>query len=98
MRELLRALEDRERLVGLLDRTLSSNRVEVFLGAEAGSSAPLPISVVAARFAERGEPGGAVGVIGPTRMDYPVVVPLVAAAAEAMTAAIARREEPSKGG
>jgi hypothetical protein len=31
-------------------------------------------------------------------MDYPVVVPLVAAAAEAMTAAIARREEPSKGG
>jgi heat-inducible transcriptional repressor len=98
MRELLRALDDRERLVGLLDRALGSDRVEVFLGAEAGSAAPFPVSVVAARFEEHGEPGGAVGVIGPTRMDYPLVVPLVAAAAEAMTQAIARREEPPKSG
>lgn len=93
MRELLGALDDRERLVGLLDRAIGSDRVEVFLGAE-GGAAPYPVSVVAARFQERGEPGGAVGVIGPTRMDYPVVVPLVAAAAEAMTTAIARRDEP----
>jgi heat-inducible transcriptional repressor len=94
MRELLGALDDRERLVGLLDRAIGSDRVEVFLGAEGGSAEPYPVSVVAARFQERGEPGGAVGVIGPTRMDYPMVVPLVAAAAEAMTAAIARRDEP----
>jgi len=96
LRELLRALDDRERLVGLLDRALSSDRVEVFLPTEAGSVAPFPVSVVAARFQEGGEPGGAVGIVGPARMDYPVVVPLVAAAAEAMTAAIARREEPPK--
>ncbi len=93
MRELLRALEDRERLVGLLDRALSSDRVEVFLGAE-DAAAPYPVSVVAARYEEHGEPGGAVGVIGPTRMDYPIVVPLVAAAAEAATTAIARSRQP----
>jgi len=93
MRELLRALDDRERLVGLLDRALVSDRVQVFLGDET-SGMGFPVSVVAARYQERGEPGGAVGVIGPTRMDYPVVVPLVAAAAEAMSAAIARSTEP----
>ncbi len=93
MRELLRALDDRERLVGLLDRAVSTNRVQVFLGEETGSAVGYPVSLVAARYQERGEAGGAVGVIGPTRMDYPLVVPLVAAAAEAMIAAIARSQE-----
>jgi heat-inducible transcriptional repressor len=98
MRELLRALDDRERLVGLLDRAVSTNNVQVFLGEETGAAVGVPVSLVAARYQDRGEPGGAVGVIGPTRMDYPVVVPLVAAAAEAMSAAIARSSErdPSK--
>ena len=94
MRELLRALDDRERLVGLLDQALVSDRVQVFLGDETGSAVGYPVSLVAARYQERGGPGGAVGVIGPTRMDYPLVVPLVAAAAEAMSAAIARGQEP----
>jgi heat-inducible transcriptional repressor len=94
MRELLLALDDRQRLVGLLDRALVSDRVQVFLGEETGSAVGYPVSLVAARYQERGEPGGAVGIIGPTRMDYPLVVPLVAAAAEAMSAALARSQEP----
>jgi heat-inducible transcriptional repressor len=94
MRELLRALDDRERLVVLLDRALTSDRVQVFLGDEKGVGGGYPVSLVAARYQERGEPGGAVGVLGPTRMDYPLVVPLVAAAAEAMSAAIARGKDP----
>lgn len=98
MRELLRALDDRERLIGMLDRALVADRVQVFLGEESSAGGGYPVSVVATRYQERGEPGGAVGVIGPTRMDYPVVVPIVAAAAEAMSAAIARSQErdPSK--
>jgi heat-inducible transcriptional repressor len=97
MRELLRALDDRERLVGMLDRALLVDRVQVFLGEETSAAVGYPVSVVATRYQERGEPGGAVGVIGPTRMDYPIVVPIVAAAAEAMSAAIARQErDPNK--
>ncbi len=94
IREILRALDDRERLVGLLDRALVADRVQVFLGEETGAAAGYPVSLVATRYQQRGEPGGAVGVLGPTRMDYPMVVPLVAAAAEAMSAAIARSQEP----
>lgn len=95
MGELLRALEDRERLVSLLDRILAAQRVQVFLGEETSDAVGYPVSLVAARYAEEeGRPGGAVGIIGPTRMDYATVVPLVGATADAMTAALAR----SRGG
>jgi heat-inducible transcriptional repressor len=94
VREILRALEDRERLVVLLDRALDSDRVQVFLGEETSSAVGYPVSVVATRYREEdGVPGGAVGVIGPTRMDYPFLVPLVAATADAMSTAIVRQRE-----
>jgi heat-inducible transcriptional repressor len=93
LRDLMRALEDRERLVMLLDRALSSNRVQVFLGNETSENAGYPVSVVAAPYEEDGRPGGAVGVLGPTRMDYPGVVPLVGATADAISRALARSRE-----
>jgi len=99
LRNLMHALDDRERLVLLLDRTLASNRVQVFLGEETSEAVGFPMSVVAAPYEEEGKLGGAVGIIGPTRMDYPVVVPLVGATARAMTVALARAREgrtPSK--
>jgi heat-inducible transcriptional repressor len=96
MKDLLLALEDRERLVQLLDRTVGANNVQVFLGEEMRRAVGYPVSVVAAPYhGEDGRPGGAVGVIGPARMDYPVVVPLVGATAEAMTAALQRSRDGS---
>ena len=91
VRELLFALEDRERLLTLLDRTLGSTHVNVFLGEETEKMVGFPVSLVAAPYSEEdGEASGALGVIGPTRMDYPFVVPLVGATALAMSAAIRR--------
>jgi heat-inducible transcriptional repressor len=90
-RELLRVLEDRERLLSLLDSALASDNVSVFLGEEAAQAVGCPVSVVAAPFREEdGERAGALGVIGPTRMDFPFVVPRVSAAAEAISAALAK--------
>jgi heat-inducible transcriptional repressor len=95
IRELLHALEDRERLLTLLDRTVASKNVHVFLGEDTASMVGCPVSLVAARYHEEdGEPGGALGVIGPTRMDYQFVVPLVGATADAMSAALARQRDP----
>ncbi|HYP91360.1 MAG TPA: heat-inducible transcriptional repressor HrcA, partial [Polyangiaceae bacterium] len=88
-RELLRVLEDRQRLLALLDSALSSANVRVFLGEEAAQAIGCPVSVVAAPFHEEdGESAGALGIIGPTRMDFPFVVPRVSAAANAMSAAL----------
>lgn len=90
-RDLLRVLEDRERLLSLLDSALASDNVRVFLGEEAAQAVGCPVSVVAAPFSEEdGERAGALGIIGPTRMDFPFVVPRVSAAAAAMSTALAK--------
>jgi heat-inducible transcriptional repressor len=92
LKQLMLALEDREQLIKLLDLTLVSDQVQVFLGSESTRLVGYPLSLVAARYSwEDGEPRGAVGVVGPTRMDYPHLVPLVGATAEAMSAAMLRR-------
>jgi heat-inducible transcriptional repressor len=99
IRELLRALEDREHLVTLLDRILAARQVQVFLGEETSEMVGYPVSLVAAPYHEEsGRPGGAIGIIGPTRVDYPVVVLLVGATADAMSAALARSRDTTKHG
>lgn len=94
LRRVLNALEDHERLVNLLDRTMTANHVQVFLGGELGAEAGVEsLSLIAAPFRSReGEPAGAVGVLGPARMDYPVMVPLVGATADAVGTALSRAE------
>lgn len=86
-KRLMLALEDRKQLIGLLHRTLNSNNVQVFLGEDNEGDSPL--SVVAASFWRAdSDAGGAVGLLGPTRMDYPQLVPLVGAVAKAMSHAL----------
>lgn len=90
LKKLVLALEEREELVSLLDRTLSAGAVTVFVGSETGDLGGGELSLVLAPYADRGRVAGAVGVIGPTRMDYAKVMPLVDATATAMTEALAR--------
>jgi heat-inducible transcriptional repressor len=66
----------------------------VFLGEETADVVGFPVSLVAAPYSGvSGERRGALGIIGPTRMDYPHVVPLVGATAEAMSSVYARRKQ-----
>lgn len=90
VRELMGVLEEKEQLVLLLDRTIATERVQVFMGEDTGTLSDMPLSVVAAPFHEDGRPAGGLGIIGPTRMDYPTVVPLVGATASAVSAALSR--------
>jgi heat-inducible transcriptional repressor len=88
LKRLVRALEDREHLVGMLDRTIEAGVVTVFIGNEAGELADADLSLVVAPFGAEDHSGGTVGVLGPTRMDYTRMLPLVDAAAAALTAAM----------
>lgn len=90
LRDLMRALEEREQIVGLLDRIIETNRVQVFLGGDTESRVGVAVSVVAAPYGADGRPGGALGVIGPLAMDYPTVIPVVSATAEAMSSVLSR--------
>lgn len=83
-RQLLIVLEDRARLIRLLDRVLGSERVQVFLGQDAEIAPDESLSLIAAGFEQ--EPGvlGALGILGPREMNYPGLVSLVANMASAM--------------
>ena len=76
IRALFRALEEKEQLLAVLDRTLEAQELRIFIGAESGIVEP-DLAIVAAPYRVNGEVVGALGVIGPTRMDYSRIVPLV---------------------
>jgi heat-inducible transcriptional repressor len=93
LKGLVSALEDDvSAIVRLLDATVAAGGTSVVVGREAGELAGGQIAIVGASYSNlHGRTSGSVGVIGPTRMDYPKVVPLVTATANAMGAFIERK-------
>jgi len=77
MRELFVALEQKTTLLAVLDRALSAEEVQIFIGSETEFSATTGASVVAARYATEDGVVGTIGVIGPTRMNYSRAIGLV---------------------
>jgi len=90
MREVLGALEERTKLLEVLDKTMSEYRTVVVLGEEAHVSDLAGCGLVSSPYGGRGAPVGAVSVIGPLRMDYAEVVPLVNYTAQLITAMLGR--------
>jgi heat-inducible transcriptional repressor len=77
-RALLEELEQKAELARLLDRAREADGLRIFIGAETRLFALSGSSVIAAPY--RGTDGrviGVVGVIGPTRLNYARVVPMV---------------------
>lgn len=77
MRSVFRAFDEKKELVALLDKTIKASSLSVFIGSETGLEGMEGTSLVVSTFGVKGGPQGAVGVIGPTRMDYSTVIPLV---------------------
>src|SRR5579883_286155 len=85
VRRLVTALDAREKLVKLLDLAMQDKSGHVVVGEEVGDLGTGELAIVGAPYTTHGQAAGTLGVIGPTRMDYPRVVPLVAATASAMS-------------
>lgn len=69
LRTLLQMIEEKTRLVQLLDDYLGSGGLTIVIGTEHGSPDLQRIALIAATYSD-GHGTGAVGVIGPTRMRY----------------------------
>jgi heat-inducible transcriptional repressor len=89
-KSLLRTLEEKDLVVRLLDRTLGAPGICVFIGAEANLADLTDVSVVAAPYGTEGRPLGTIGVIGPARMNYSRVIPLVDFTAEMIGEALTK--------
>jgi len=85
MRALFRALEEKDKLLQLLDRVQRAGEMQIFIGAESEFSSAGEVSVIASPYGAQERLLGTVGVIGPTRMNYRRVIPLVRLTAQVLS-------------
>ena len=74
LREMLGLIENNDELASLVNDADNSNDVSVYIGKESSMSALRNSSMVFKKIVVNGEVVGAIGVIGPARMDYSKVI------------------------
>jgi len=77
VRDLMAALERKQDLLHLLERCSEADGVRIFIGEEAGTQVFDDYSLVTAPYGDGARTLGVLGVIGPTRMAYDRVIPIV---------------------
>ena len=88
LRGLFEAFNEKRDLLHLLDHSLNANGVHIFIGEESGYNALDEYSVVTAPYGSDEQVFGVLGVIGPTRMAYERVIPIVDITARLLGAAL----------
>lgn len=88
LRELFEAFSRKREILALLERCTKATGVRVFIGKESGLAPLEGCTVVTAPYSAQGRVLGVLGVIGPTRMAYERVIPMVQATADLLGAAL----------
>ncbi len=88
LKSLFEAFSDKRDILNLLDRALAAPGVQVFIGEESGYAVLGDLSIVTASYGPQDRPLGVVGVIGPTRMAYQKVIPVVDVTARLLGSAL----------
>lgn len=88
LRSLFDAFNEKRDLLHLLDRCVNAEGVRIFIGEESGYRALDDCSVVTAPYRANDETIGVLGVIGPTRMAYDRVIPIVDITAKLLSNAL----------
>jgi heat-inducible transcriptional repressor len=76
MKRIYSAFEEKSLLVKLLDKSLDESGIRIYLGSESAVEEFEGLGFVTAPYG-RGEALGTLGVVGPVRMDYSRIIPLV---------------------
>lgn len=77
LRGIFQAFEEKSTLLRLLEKAMTAGGVRLLIGSESELAGLEGLSVVTSSYGDSESPLGALGVIGPTRMDYSVVIPMV---------------------
>lgn len=85
MRKLFATLAKKDRLLHLLRRSIEGKEIRIFIGAESELSDVAGLSVIAAPYTQGDRILGTLAVIGPTRMNYGRIIPLVEYTAQAVS-------------
>jgi len=88
LRELFDAFQQKRDIFHLLERCASAEGVQIFIGRESGYDALGACSVVTAPYEINGKLLGVLGVVGPKRMSYAQVIPVVDVTSKLLSAAL----------
>ncbi len=91
LRRLFEAFSRKRLILELLDRSIHADGVQVFIGEESGFRILDDCSVVTAPYHVDDDTIGVLGVIGPTRMAYDRIVPIVDLTARMLGSALNQR-------
>lgn len=91
LRRLFDMFEQKTGILQLLDISSRAHGVQIFIGGESGLVPLDECSVVTAPYEVDGEVVGTVGVIGPTRMAYERVIPIVDITAKLLSGALSQQ-------
>jgi heat-inducible transcriptional repressor len=92
LRRLFEAFNEKRDILHLLDQSLHADGVQIFIGHESGFTILDDCSVVVAPYTQDDRVVGVLGVIGPTRMAYERVIPVVDIAARMLGTALNSRD------
>jgi heat-inducible transcriptional repressor len=90
LRQLFNAFNQKRDVLGLLDQCLDADGVQIFIGRESGHDVFGDCSVVTAPYQIDDSHIGVLGVIGPKRMHYDRVIPVVDITAKLLSAALSK--------
>jgi len=91
LRNLFDAFQQKRDIFHLLERCVSADGVQIFIGRESGYDALGECSVVTAPYEINGKLLGVLGVVGPKRMSYAQVIPVVDVTSRLLSAALNMR-------
>ena len=92
LRRLFDAFNQKRDILHLLDKCAAAEGVQIFIGEESGYKVLDECSVVTAPYSVGDEVVGVLGVIGPTRMAYERVIPIVDVTARLLSSALNPRK------
>ena len=92
LRRLFEAFNEKHDMLRLLDSCLRAQGIQIFIGHESGYQILDDISVVTAPYMLDNQVVGVLGVIGPTRMAYERVIPIVDVTAKLLGSALNARK------
>lgn len=88
LKALFNLFEQKTGLLNLLDLSNRADGLQIFIGGESGLAPLDECSVITAPYEVNGRVVGSVGVIGPTRMAYERVIPIVDITAKLLSSAL----------
>jgi len=93
LRKTFLALQEKEKLIDLLNSCLTEEGLQILIGSESDFTHVHNFSIVAKSYGSHNAPLGVVGIIGPMRMEYARMAPLVDYIGRALSRKIEEEEQ-----